>query len=1610
MNRFLLLVAGFLPLVGFGQNLVPNPSFENGTSSPTSWDPSVFGPAWENFGHTGARSISITAPSWSETRWSTPNCPVTLGKPHTINFWTKATNGLNGYASAGFTTAFRNFFPPPTNWVNYSYTACIPSNGSPLFFLGQTTLGGPIYFDDAEVIAATPVHLNFGGNELGEDESFSGGRYTFKSHLSSYLANYDRCLISATGTGAYFFSSDRWLMYGGASLLYRHGFNGLSFTNVTLKFTTWDQWGLSGKSLLVDASTNGTSWQVVTQFTGGGTLSAIVPASLLPASQLYVRLYNTNYSGNAGQFSLYEYSLQADFASPPADVSGATFMLEPRVTNSLVTPVGIFEPADGQVLRLSIPNSGGQPQSFQITSTAEFAGDTRQWQSTVLVPPGTNNFVDARVPTAGFGQNTITISVRDANTNLIFKDTFRKQTTILTDDSYGYLLPSPTNCPAWWCEGAYKVGQKRAAPFETNDAVQISAARNEYEPFQLVLRPRVPLTNATIAMGDLTCTNGFTIAATNVTLCRVETVPITELYNNVVQDFNEPKVCTGNTPDPLTPVTGPIDVAANTNTPLWFTVYVPKDAPPGTYEATVSIQSGTATFTVPVRVRVRSFGISAATHTQESANVTIDPLWHQPTNDTQAAQILDLYLENMRTHRYSPFMANYYHPINWTYNSGNQSFTYNFTNFDAAMEHYLEDFKFTTFKDINEPRALPDIGTFPQFNASNTGINTNYRPLYIKLMQPIVQHFREQGWSDLAYSFWVDEPQFDNSQAVVQLVQDGMRMVNEAAPDLKRLVAGNTYNMPYPALYGDVDIWSPGFYPFSYKPDRNQLRQQAGSKIWPYCFVYPHPPWPNNLIDIPAISPRMRHWMHEKLHTDGEEAWGLNFYLGTFAEGARNPWTNPMAKLYFGEYLGNGDGTLLYPPTKSPPSGPVVASPINSIRWEMLREGVEDREYFWLLEQVLKLADVRLGTNHPTVLQARAARDAALNAIPWPPVYPYKPPTIYTARESIAAVIESLDDGAPVLADNPFNKSAPAGTTRRIQAEFLAWPAPSIQWQHDGTNVPGATSARLTFTNLALGMAGEYRAIASNTGGTVTSAVSHVYVLVTNQPPVVIKTPDPVTFTNGARTVLGYGISSLTPITYQWFQNGTPIANATNITLLLANLGLPNSGSYTLVASNGFGVTTSPSVTLSLAGTNPPTITSHPASQTIVLGQDAQFAVVASGTGPLSYQWYFNSTNLLAGATGTNLVVTNVGFAQGGGYQVVVSNVAGAVTSTVAMLTVQPVAPSISSQPTNFAVVVGSTAQFTVSAGGTAPLAYQWFFNSTNPIASGGTTLTLTNVQFSQAGNYQVIVTNGGGAITSAVAALTVFPPGPIPPSIVTGPTNRTVLEGQTAQFTVVASGTAPLGYQWFFNLTNALASTNGNLLTLTNAQITQAGGYHVIITNAGGSVTSAVATLAVIPAPPIITSQPTNQEVVAGQTAQFSVTASGAGPLSYQWLFNLTNVLAGGAGSGCTLTNVQPAQAGNYFVLVTNTGGAVTSSPALLQVYVMPNYTTEPPGLTGNWQGSSFVLTLAPDNRSRTVLVSTDLLYWGAFYTAAPSAAPLLIPVSTTNAPGRFFRVLIAP
>ncbi len=356
-----------------------------------------------------------------------------------------------------------------------------------------------------------------------------------------------------------------------------------------------------------------------------------------------------------------------------------------------------------------------------------------------------------------------------------------------------------------------------------------------------------------------------------------------------------------------------------------------------------------------------------------------------------------------------------------------------------------------------------------------------------------------------------------------------------------------------------------------------------------------------------------------------------------------------------------------------------------------------------------------------------------------------------------------------------------------------------------------------------------------------------------------------------------------------------------------------------------------------------PYITVQPTNQSVFVGSNVTFVVFASGTTPLTYQWRFNGTNL-AGANGNVFLLANAQLTNSGSYSVAVSNSVGFVISSNAVLTVNTtaqIAPFITGQPTNQTAVVGSNAMFTVLAGGTSPLRFQWRFNGSD--ISGGTTnpLRLVNVQLTNAGTYSVFITNTYGTITSSNATLTVNTSSVTPPFITGQPTNRTVGVGANVSFVVTAGGTAPLKYQWLFNGTNVPnGTTNG--LAINNVQLTNAGSYWVVVTNSAGRATSSIATLTVTqatPTAPFFITQPSSQSVYVGDNVMFNSSAGGTFPLAYQWSFNGTNV-TGATNNSLSLSNVQFVAAGNYAVTVSNAYGSITSTNAQLKVNARP-----PPG-----------------------------------------------------------------
>lgn len=484
------------------------------------------------------------------------------------------------------------------------------------------------------------------------------------------------------------------------------------------------------------------------------------------------------------------------------------------------------------------------------------------------------------------------------------------------------------------------------------------------------------------------------------------------------------------------------------------------------------------------------------------------------------------------------------------------------------------------------------------------------------------------------------------------------------------------------------------------------------------------------------------------------------------------------------------------------------------------------------------------------------------------------------------------------------------------------------------------------FHNLALKRDGSIVVWGDNSGGQAVApaglsnvvAVSggnfHSLALLENPtvqtPPTLVWQPTDRTAVKDQTTLFRPQLTGSLPMKYQWSFNGTPLAAQTNAWLLLNMLQTNQAGGYQLVATNNYGAVTSAVAMLNVILV-PPSITQQPQGADRPVGSSFTFSSAVAGSSPLNYQWFFNDTPL-PGQTLTSLSLVNLQTNQSGSYWLTASNVAGVATSQVAVLSVG-FPPGIVLAPSNSSVVLNSNLVLAVVASGSGPLAYQWrrnYGSLTDDARIHGATndvLIIEQISTGDLGNYDVIVSSPYGQLSTPLVSLTLL----YPPTITANPTNRTVPAGTNVSFSVTTSGTTPFAYQWRFNTADLPTRTNASL-TLTNVQSASIGDYSVVVSNPYGVATSGVATLTVLPAAPLITTQAVSRVASVGQTVSFIVAAKGSEPMTCQWQFNGTN-LPGANSFALALTNVNSSFAGTYRAAVSNAVGFVFSTNVTLGV-----------------------------------------------------------------------------
>ncbi|HEY9049067.1 MAG TPA: immunoglobulin domain-containing protein, partial [Ohtaekwangia sp.] len=476
----------------------------------------------------------------------------------------------------------------------------------------------------------------------------------------------------------------------------------------------------------------------------------------------------------------------------------------------------------------------------------------------------------------------------------------------------------------------------------------------------------------------------------------------------------------------------------------------------------------------------------------------------------------------------------------------------------------------------------------------------------------------------------------------------------------------------------------------------------------------------------------------------------------------------------------------------------------------------------------------------------------------------------------------------------------------------------------------GATTATLSLTNVPLADNGYlYRAVVS--GGCTPAVTSNVALLTVNQKPSITTSPTPQTVCAGSSATFTV-VAAGTNLTYQWRKGGVNIGGATSSSYTIASTVAGDAGSYDVVVSG----TCTPPITSSAATliiNALPAITVQPtASQAICEGSSASFSVTATGTG-LTYQWKKNGVDI-AGANASTYTIATTATADAGTYTVVVSGTCSpSVTSTASVLTIQE-QPEIITGPVSQTVCAGQSVTFSVNAGVTTGVSYQWRKGGVNIGGATSSSYTIASTVAGDAGSYDVVVSGTcTPSVTSTAATLTINDL----PAITAQPTaSQAICEGSSASFSVTATGTG-LTYQWKKNGVD-ISGANASTYTIATTVTADAGTYTVVVSGTcSPSVTSTASVLTIQEQPEIITG-PVSQTVCAGQSVTFSVNAGVTTGVSYQWRKGGVNIV-GATSSSYTIASTVAGDAGSYDVIVSGTcTPPITSAAAALTVNPNPD------------------------------------------------------------------------
>jgi hypothetical protein len=568
---------------------------------------------------------------------------------------------------------------------------------------------------------------------------------------------------------------------------------------------------------------------------------------------------------------------------------------------------------------------------------------------------------------------------------------------------------------------------------EPQKAIELFGMRNEYLSAQCVIKADEDIQRLTISVSPLTNTEqSGSLPSEAVQWNFVGSISIEE---------NTPKLRKGDLIRPA-PARFPdylaedkeISVAKGKHRAIYLTVKIPKNTKAGAYEGAVTAQTEKGNKSLPIHLTVYPLTLPDERHlmvTEWYSTGSFKKFHDVDSSDSERFyDMLKVYAENMAEHRQNVFSVSVDLVAGKKGSDG--KVTFDFSRFDK----WADVFWSTNRMDLLETGFVAQFGEggwsskeillrdFRIYDESANRTTTMPGKEFLPIFLPALEnHLREKGWLEKTVFHIADEPSNHN----VMSWREASEFVHRHAPSLRRMDAIETTH-----FIDTLEIWVPKLDHLATWYDAYRKAQAQGYELWFYTVgIFQGGSLPNKTVDVPLIESRILHWLNYRYGLKGYLHWGFNAWTD-------DPFEAP------GEH--RGDGWHVYPKKNGL---------INSLRWEQMRNGIQDYEYLWMLEDKIKNVKDKLSERLSGMIEpGRRGIEISSRVVRAFNEYDKDPNALYGARKQIIEELLDLDKSPRVIVQtNPLEHSTIAND---CAVDVFGWAEPETKIIVNGSELPVA--------------------------------------------------------------------------------------------------------------------------------------------------------------------------------------------------------------------------------------------------------------------------------------------------------------------------------------------------------------------------------------------------------------------------------------------------------------------------------------------------------------------------------------------------------------------------